>query len=241
LLPAQNLGHDCDLSPFCAQHRSSAHLWLALHAHRRADRDQTTIVSNHVGLACNILEPIVGLTPRAEKPLPKQTVAATKRPPVSRRAPASKKAASVRAPATPHQKARKGGKGLRRDCDAFAAYSSVTELPPAPASPPKTAATTPKQSNAFDNFDKFFGLLRACHFYLAATDLNFAPELATRLLGLLTHVLLKIHLLDIARRLCEQSSQSISDGKYIIPHHSIVNVMSAKIISAHLSNSLLNM
>ncbi|KAJ6597043.1 cysteine peptidase C50 [Mycena vulgaris] len=181
ILVRKNLGQDSDLSPFCAQYRASVHLWLALHAHRRAEQDQTEIIANHVGLACKILEPVAGLTPKGEtspkvakKPLPKQTAAATKRAPISRRAP--RKAPSVRDPVTPQNKARNG------------------VLPSASATPPKIAAD-PKKSTSFDDFTKFFGLL----------------QLVTRILGLLTHVLLKIHLLDITRRLCDQSSESVTN------------------------------
>ncbi|KAJ7449960.1 cysteine peptidase C50 [Mycena latifolia] len=183
ILVRKSLGQDSDLSPFCAQYRASAHLWLALHAHRRADRDQTAIVATHVSLACKILEPIAGLAPKvdrspktAKKPSPKQTIAVSKRVPVARRVAAPKKVPSLRDPATPQSKSRKG------------------VLPPAPATPPKVA-TDPKKSTPFDDYDKFFGLL----------------QLVTRILGLLTHVLLKIRLLDITRRLCEQSSESITD------------------------------
>ncbi|KAJ7709735.1 peptidase family C50-domain-containing protein [Mycena rosella] len=182
ILVRKNLGQDSDLSPFCAQYRASAHLWLALHAHRRADLDQSAVVANHVRAACKILEPAAGLTAKAEcspktvkKPLPKQTVAASKRVPVSRRVPAPRKAASVRDPVTPQRKVRNG------------------VLPPAPT-PPKIPAD-PKKSTPFDDFHKFSGLL----------------QLITRILGLLTHVLLKVHILDITRRLCEQSSDSITD------------------------------
>jgi separase len=110
----QSLGEDAELSSFCAQYRASAHLWLALHAHRRADPHQTAIVAHHVGLACKILEPIAGLagdsSPAAKKPLPKKQIAA-KRAPVSRRAPAPKKATLPRDLVTPHPK-RKGGQFL---------------------------------------------------------------------------------------------------------------------------------
>ncbi|KAJ7087888.1 peptidase family C50-domain-containing protein [Mycena epipterygia] len=185
LLLRKSLGQDSELAPFCNQYRASAQLWLALHAHRRVDREQTGIVAHHVGLACKILEPTAGLTEQpspkvSKKPLPKPTAAPTKRAPVSRRVPAVKKAPSSRDPVTPQPKARKGGKLL-------------------PVTPPKIA-TDAKKSTPFDDFDKFFGLL----------------QLTTRILGLLTHVLLKVHLLDITRRLCEQSSDSDSTTDYYI-------------------------
>ena len=36
------------LAQFCPQYRASAHLWLALHAHQRADARQNTLVAHHV-------------------------------------------------------------------------------------------------------------------------------------------------------------------------------------------------
>ncbi|KAJ7510027.1 cysteine peptidase C50 [Mycena galericulata] len=181
LLTRKNVGQDFSLSPFRVQYRASAHLWLALHAHRRADREQTAIVAQHVELACKILD--AGLTPAGipspkavKKVLPK-TAASAKRTAASRRAPAARKAAPSRDPVTPQPKVRQG------------------VLSHASLAPPK-AVTEPKMTTPFDEFDTFFDLL----------------QLTTRILGLLTHVLLKIRLLDIARRLCEQSSRSITDG-----------------------------
>ncbi|KAJ7097786.1 cysteine peptidase C50 [Mycena belliarum] len=184
ILVRKVLGQDGDLAPFCAQYRASAHLWLALHAHRCADQDPTAAVAGHVGLACKILEPLAGLTtngdssPRAaKKPLPKQAVAATKRVPVSRRAAAARKVPSTRAPVTPQHKAGDGA-------DLLAATGPHT----------KAASVTEKRT-IFDDHEKFFGLL----------------QLMTRILGLLTQIILKIRLLDITRRICEYSSEPILD------------------------------
>ncbi|KAF7338167.1 Cysteine peptidase C50 [Mycena venus] len=178
ILTQKSLGEDSELSSFCAQYRASAHLWLALHAHRQADPEQTTIVAHHVGLACKILEHIAGLTspgepsPRAvKKPLPKRTAATSKRAPVSRRAPAPKKATLPRDPVTPQPK-KKGD----------------SETPP--------KSSTESKKSTIDDIEKFFDLL----------------QLVTRILGLLTHVLLKVQLLDITKRICEQHSESITDG-----------------------------
>ncbi|KAJ7632765.1 cysteine peptidase C50 [Roridomyces roridus] len=174
ILSRKNLGHDSDLSCFCAQYRASAHLWLALHAHRRADRDQSAIVADHVGKACQLLD--AELAPNSvpspkvvKKTVPKQTVPAS-RPANSRRVPAAKKTAPSRVPVTPPSK----------------------KVPRASL----TAKSAPRQTGPFDDFDRFVDLL----------------QLASRVLGLLSQVLLKVHLLDITRRLCERSSKSSLDG-----------------------------
>ncbi|KAJ7741576.1 cysteine peptidase C50 [Mycena maculata] len=194
ILDRKNLGQDSDLSPYSSQYRASAHLWLALHEHRSADSEQTAIVAKHVKLACKILEPVAGLKPLGQlspeavkKPLSK--AATTKRPAASRApatsrapAPAPRKPASARDPVTPQPKARQRGK-------------HILVLPPGSLSPPKGAADL-KKYTPFDDFDNFFDLL----------------QLTSRILGLLTHVLLKVHLLDITRRLCELSSRTVTDG-----------------------------
>ncbi|KAJ6630611.1 peptidase family C50-domain-containing protein [Mycena sp. CBHHK59/15] len=165
--------------PFCAQYRASAHLWLALHAHRRADPEQATIVAHHVDLACKVLEPVTRSaqigepSPKgAKKSLPKQTVVVPKRAPASRRPVTVRKVAPQRDPVAPQPKARKG------------------------APPSKTSTDRKKSPTPFDDFEKFLSLL----------------QLATRILGLLAHVLLKVHLLDLTRKLCERNSDTPTDG-----------------------------
>ncbi|KAJ7775022.1 cysteine peptidase C50 [Mycena metata] len=174
LLIRKDLGQDSELSSFCSQYRASAHLWIALHAHRRADGQQTALVAQHVDLACKILDPIKPtseLSPKAaKKPLPRSG-APTKGGSLPRRAPASRK--SPRDPITPKRKA----------------------VLPVLATPPKTAANS-KKSAAFDGIDKFLDLL----------------QLVTRVLGLLTHILPKVQLLDITKRLCEQASETTTDA-----------------------------
>ncbi|KAJ7273284.1 cysteine peptidase C50 [Mycena rebaudengoi] len=182
LFTRKSLGQDSGLSHFSAEYRASAHLWLALHAHRRADPEQTDIVARHVDLACKILEPVVRMPPIGDPSpkVPKKSATAkqtTKRAPVSRRPAPVRKTAAQRDPVTPHQKTR-------------------AALQPVSATPLKDAPDPTKSPVPFDNFEKFFGLL----------------QLTTRILGLLAHVLLKVRLLDITRRLCEEASATPSDG-----------------------------
>ncbi|KAJ7271936.1 peptidase family C50-domain-containing protein [Mycena haematopus] len=180
ILVQKSFGKDSELSSFCAQYRASAHLWLALHAHRRADPDQSAIIAHQVALACKILEPVAGLTspnepsPKAiKKPLPKQTGVASKRDPVKRR-PAPKKATS-RDPVSLQPK--------RKDVLSTALTTSPN------------VSSDFKTSIPIENIDSFFCLL----------------QLVTRILSLLTHSLLKVRLLDIAKRICDLQPESVTD------------------------------
>ena len=51
---------DSKLSPYKAQYRALAHLWLALHAHRAALPNQVSLVADHVEKACRILRSMFG-------------------------------------------------------------------------------------------------------------------------------------------------------------------------------------
>jgi separase len=62
------------------------HLWLAMHAHRRMDEQQTSLVASHVEDACKDLKEALGVapgtqvTPRAKKSATAQRMATKKRP-----------------------------------------------------------------------------------------------------------------------------------------------------------------
>ncbi|KAF8880008.1 hypothetical protein BD779DRAFT_1549966 [Infundibulicybe gibba] len=47
LLRQEDLAHDAGLASFCVQYLASAHLWLALHAHRRGDPKQVDLITHH--------------------------------------------------------------------------------------------------------------------------------------------------------------------------------------------------
>jgi len=109
---SQSLGQDIGLAQFCPQYRASAHLWLALHVHRRADARQNTLVGHHVQEACEILRSLTGsMTPgepttKAYRKLsPKQGTVVKK---ATRRVGGTRKA--LVEPVTPKPKPRKGEK-----------------------------------------------------------------------------------------------------------------------------------
>jgi separase len=91
---------------FCTQYQASAHLWLALHAHRRVDAEQSAMIAHHSEQACKILKSVI-LT--GKKSSPKQVIATKKSalgPPARQRP--IRKAIPAREPVTPKPKARKG-------------------------------------------------------------------------------------------------------------------------------------
>lgn len=55
----QSIGKDAQLAHFIPQYRIMAHLWLALHAHRRADPNQTSILAQRTEAACRIMKDLV--------------------------------------------------------------------------------------------------------------------------------------------------------------------------------------
>lgn len=112
-LTLQSFGDDVHLEPFCPQYQAMAHLWLALHAHRRVDVAQNSLMTSHSTEACKILRTLVAVKVEAKKTprksSPKQ-ISVTKKsalpPPVSRQR--STRRAAVRDPVTPKSKSRKG-------------------------------------------------------------------------------------------------------------------------------------
>ena len=55
----QSFAKDSRLAHFSLQYRSTAHLWVALHAHRRADPEQNTIMTQRSEEACRLVKMIL--------------------------------------------------------------------------------------------------------------------------------------------------------------------------------------
>ena len=51
------------MAPYRLQYRASAHLLLALNAHKRADPEQSTAMAQHADQACQILKDLLTLGP----------------------------------------------------------------------------------------------------------------------------------------------------------------------------------
>lgn len=67
----------------------------------------------------------------------------------------------------------------------------------------------------FDNFDEFLNLLRSLLDYFSSYTSHclLLTELVARILGLLSLVLAKAHILDMARKLAQRHLGTKSDGK----------------------------
>jgi separase len=120
LIHLQVLGQDASLAQFCPQYRALLHFWLALHAHRREDPQQTSLIAHHSEEACRILkssfigsatEPLNKASPAKKSPKTLKGKAKGKaittgtKPVVARRGPPTKSSRNVD-PVTP--KSRKG-------------------------------------------------------------------------------------------------------------------------------------
>ncbi|EDR03598.1 uncharacterized protein LACBIDRAFT_307095 [Laccaria bicolor S238N-H82] len=211
LLTAQNLARDVALAPYRLQYRASAHLWLALHAHKRADPEQSTAMAQHADQACQILKDLLtlgpagsprvarkGLSPKVRKVSssltqiprivsPKATRATRQRVPAAPKKAApvkSKSRVAARLPVTPQVKPRAAPQPVSLN---------TARTPPRPS---LDAAAKTKSLLTFDDFDQFLGLL----------------QLTARLLGLLCLVIPKVHILDLTRKLCERHAGVASDG-----------------------------
>ncbi|KAG6831576.1 hypothetical protein H0H87_004795 [Tephrocybe sp. NHM501043] len=178
-----NLNQDIGLVPYVYQYRAVAHLWQAVHAHRRMDSRQSELVALHVDAACRNIKSMFGTPSDPEsvkKPLPKQIVVPKEKTygPPTRQRPA-RKAAVSREPVTPKPKSRK----------VLQPVSMNIQTPPRQAESIKILLGP-------DDIEKLVTLI----------------ELAARISGILGQILPKIHLLDASRKLCESQLGKKSDG-----------------------------
>ncbi|GLB42455.1 putative peptidase family C50 [Lyophyllum shimeji] len=186
LLLGEDCGQDMGLAGFCVQYRAAARLWRALHAHRRMDAKQSTLMGYHSEEACKLLKTVLGATAEqksARKSSPKQIVAPKKTalgPPARTRS--TRKTVVAREPVTPKPKTRK----------ALQPVSLNVQTPPRQSETAKSLVT-------FDDFEKLLALL----------------QLTARICGFLALILPKVHILDVSRKLCDLQLGIQSDG-YII-------------------------
>ncbi|KAF8958159.1 peptidase family C50-domain-containing protein [Flammula alnicola] len=204
----QELGRDVQLAHFIPQYRIAAHLWVALHAHRRADPLQSSIMSQRTEDACRVMKELLG---RGSEPSPKATRKGAS-PKVVKKAMPSKvgrivsprpsRATRQRVPAAPRKAAPVKAK-------AKANLDPVTPKPQSRAALQAVSFNTVqtlRQSTdgtqrakpllVFDDFHKFLSLL----------------QLSARILGFLSLILPKAHLLDMTRKLAQRQIGSTSDG-----------------------------
>ena len=117
------------LARYVAEYRTASRLWMALHAHRRADPEQNALMTQHVDEACRLIKELLAgsaesnpkvirkpSSPKALKKTPSQVgnVVSPKPTRTTRRVPAApRKAAPVKSktvlnPKTPNSRTRTG-------------------------------------------------------------------------------------------------------------------------------------
>ena len=70
----QVLGEDVSLVQFTPQYRAAIHIWLGLHAHKREDPQQTTLLTYRTEEACRILKSfVIGTAPPESSPRTKKS------------------------------------------------------------------------------------------------------------------------------------------------------------------------
>lgn len=158
---------------YCKQYQASAHLWLAVHTHRRVDADQATLVAHHSEQACNILN----TEPKsARKSSPRQIIRTNKLAsgPPAKQCPV-RKAVPPRAPVTPKPKTRKGKSNHSGDeLLLMFLVLCIVELQPMLLN----VVTPPRQNEVmkpllvFDELEKLIILLRMCDAHLKCLPIN---------------------------------------------------------------------
>ncbi|KDR77139.1 hypothetical protein GALMADRAFT_66375 [Galerina marginata CBS 339.88] len=206
-LATKLLGRDAHLSHYMLQYRISGHLWVALHAHRRADPNQHLIMSQHTEEACRLMKELLNCkpegSPKANRKIsspkavkkaaspkvgrivsPKQTRTTRQRVPTAPRKAAPAKSKAALNPVTPK---------VRTRAVLQPVSFNVSQTPPRPST---DGSSNLKSKLAFDNFDKFLSLL----------------QLSARILGFISLILPKARLLEVTRRLAQRHVGPTSDG-----------------------------
>ncbi|KAI0747689.1 peptidase family C50-domain-containing protein [Daedaleopsis nitida] len=185
LLSRQNYGLDTPLAKFCPEFLATLHLWLAVHAHRTRDPTHSATIIAHAEEACKTVRAMVPVTaPRLSYGLgrpPKDRLEAAE---PARRTTRSAKAAPKARTATTRAKAPPVTPKKRRALDPVSLNTAA-----APATSPKTSSGTGAQGKM--EFDDFAKLIQLIH-------------MVSHLIGLVGHVLVRVQLLNAARRLTER-------------------------------------
>ncbi|KAF8075942.1 cysteine peptidase C50 [Lyophyllum atratum] len=183
LLQSVDYGRDTGVAGFGVQYRIAAHLWQALHAHRRMEVKQSVLIVYHIEGVCKLLKPVLDGSSEPKsgwKSSPKQITAPKKPvlgPPTRQRL--TRRAVVAREPVTPKPKSRK----------ALQPVSLNARTPP-------RQVVSGKSSIVFDDFERLLALI----------------QLTATVSGVLGLILPKVHLLDVSRKLCDQQLGIHSDG-----------------------------
>lgn len=155
------LGKDVQLGHFRSQYQALAHLWLALHAHRRVDIKQSALIKLHSDAACRILKNVIGTSNHksTRKSLPKLVAPSKKTlgPSLSRLRSKRITVSQKRDPVTPKPKAKKGNHRRNR---AYTVPNSPLDLHLfSPKTPPQSADPV-TMVIPFDDFQGLLSLIR---------------------------------------------------------------------------------
>ncbi|KAI0691256.1 peptidase family C50-domain-containing protein [Cerioporus squamosus] len=179
LLARHDFALDASFARFCPEYLASFHLWLAVHAHRTRDAARSPGVISHAEEACKVIRSMVPVPPPrlslGRKVEIVQPVPA-KRPTRTTKAAPKAKAATTRARAPPVTPKK------RRALDPVSLNAAVVT----PSKAAQASAVTGKLD--FDDFAKFIRLIR----------------MVSHLIGLVGHVLVRVQLLNVARKLSER-------------------------------------
>ncbi|EKM60615.1 uncharacterized protein PHACADRAFT_203784 [Phanerochaete carnosa HHB-10118-sp] len=187
LLSKQDLGLDSGLVHFRTRYRAILKLRLALLCHREAQTSQFSKVVAYAEEACGILKGALSASSPFKQP--RQSVTPAQSPKVTRTR-ASGRTASKAVPASRLPIARLS---RARAAKAIATMPATPKKKRVPSRPniivTGTAPLEPEEAQSLpvDDFPVLLGLLRSC----------------SHLLGLLGQVVTKVHLLIVARRICE--------------------------------------
>lgn len=102
---------DTQLACYGAQYRIASRLWMALHAHRRADPEQNALMTQHAEEACRLMKELLSSGGTSSGPIRKlstpKALKKTSIPQVVRRAgsPKTTRTTRLRVPAAPRKPA----------------------------------------------------------------------------------------------------------------------------------------
>ncbi|RPD59511.1 hypothetical protein L227DRAFT_586688 [Lentinus tigrinus ALCF2SS1-6] len=183
LLSRQDFALDASLARFCPEFLASLHLWLAVHAHRTRDASHSPAVISHAEDACRVIRSMVPIpAPRLSLGRKTEVVQPAPAKRTTRIARAVPKAAPKAKAATTRARAAPVTPKKRRALDPVSLNAAVT-------TPPKAAAVTGKME--FDDFANFIRLI-------------LLTGMVSHLIGLVGHVLVRVQLLNAARKLSER-------------------------------------
>ncbi|CAA7261156.1 unnamed protein product [Cyclocybe aegerita] len=202
----ENFEKDALLVDFVLQYRISSRLWMALHAHRRADPEQNSIMSQHSEAACHLIKELLSRGAEATRKATRKVSS-----PKALRKASSPKVGRIISPKAPRSTRQRVPAAPRKAAPVKSkSVASVTPKPRTrnalqPMSFNATQMTPPRRSIdgasskatlIFDDFDRLLSLL----------------QLTARILGFLSLILAKARLLDMTRRLAQRHEGTTSDG-----------------------------